>query len=93
MDLDWLKVVHESLKDSPVAPLYPHPAGPSNSTLVRLETLVRALRLIPEHKNTDIKNVISRTSEELLRGYNQFADQTLKVSGGRENNSFSSFSK
>ncbi|MBN8542365.1 MAG: hypothetical protein J0L82_18385 [Deltaproteobacteria bacterium] len=74
-DLDWMKDILRVLSDDGLGgnslPLYPLSRGPQNSTLVRVETLVRTLRVIPAHKHPPLKSAVVRTCSTLLKAFGQ----------------------
>ncbi len=72
-DLDWMKAILQHISTGRILPLHPLSRGPKSPTLVRVETLVRTLRLIPPSKHDDIKATVSRTCSTLLKAYGQAA--------------------
>ena len=72
-DLDWMKVILEALEYGETPPEHPLSRGPQNPTLVRVETLVRTLRLVPDTKQAAIKSTVTRTCTTILKAYGQVA--------------------
>jgi hypothetical protein len=78
-DLDWLKLVIRALGRSECLPQYPLSRGPQNSTLLRLEQLVRAAQIRFPNRVPELEKVILRVCETCLKGFAQLSSSASKL--------------